>query len=499
MWLHIPKTSYPSTQVEEDSTLDLSWLFPMLEQSVMWREKSRQSQSWSRALKTNSWMMPLFGQIPQPSMANLGLEKWIGSLEDSPANHGQLQEKEKEKKTKDGFGMTSSKSLCRYDQKDSSWKTFQVSLLDMELTPYSESFPKWGSMQNGEVLEQEISVPVTEENEYSSWLQEKKLTADSMTFWATPKSFDQSSQRELTNGENVSHSTGTKYGIFLSQQATQNWTTPTATNISNRSEEAMERRKKFRMSIGRTTVPPGNLSEQVTQENWMTPTAYEQRGEPKRKDLLGNQVKQNWATPTTMNNENYPETNMEKRNSLSLGSQASMWGTPNARDWKDTVNTVPPSVKKGKRGKTVGMSVAEALENWQTPNTRDTRRGCNQRQLVHDADKMMENWQTPMASDPTKYRFTGNTQASNNLEIQSRKKSTSQASHQAQTQKNGKTSSENTQDSPQPWKNLRLNPMFVEWLMGWPLGYTELTDLEYSEMESYHFKQRMHLLFLLGE
>ena len=489
MWMHIPKESYPSTQEEEDSTLDLEWLFPMLEQSVMWREKSRQSQSWSRALKTNSWMMPLFGQIPQPLIAKHGLEKWIGSLEDSPVNHGQLQEEGKESKTKDGSGMTSANSFAHYDQKESSWKTYQASLLDMELIPYSDHFPKWGMMQDGEVLEQEMSELPTGENVYS--------------YWRTSQASDgEGGTKEMREGVN------SRYKLRdHSANVVANWTTPTATNISNRSEEAMERRKKFRMSIGRTTVPPGNLSEQVTQENW--------------------------ATPTTMNNENYPETNMEKRNSLSLGSQASMWGTPNARDWKDTVNTVPPSVKKGKRGKTVGMSVAEALENWRTPaardwkgsgpnhkiegtldyqtehklqdpnwmtpNTRDTRRGCNQRQLVHDADKMMENWQTPMASDPTKYRFTGNTQASNNLEIQSRKKSTSQASHQAQTQENGKTSSENTQDSPQPWKNLRLNPMFVEWLMGWPLGYTELTDLEYSEMESYHFKQLTHLKHLLKQ
>ncbi len=68
-----------------------------------------------------------------------------------------------------------------------------------------------------------------------------------------------------------------------------------------------------------------------------------------------------------------------------------------------------------------------------------------------------------------------------------------------QTQKNGNQSSENTQDSPQPWKNLRLNPMFVEWLMGWTLDYTGLTDSEYLETESYLSRQRMHLQFLLED
>jgi hypothetical protein len=39
--------------------------------------------------------------------------------------------------------------------------------------------------------------------------------------------------------------------------------TPTATEIGMRSPKAMEKRKKYRESIGRKTVPPGNLLEQI--------------------------------------------------------------------------------------------------------------------------------------------------------------------------------------------------------------------------------------------
>jgi hypothetical protein len=41
------------------------------------------------------------------------------------------------------------------------------------------------------------------------------------------------------------------------------WLTPTATDIATRSEEALQKRKEYRKSIGRTTTPPGNLAEQV--------------------------------------------------------------------------------------------------------------------------------------------------------------------------------------------------------------------------------------------
>ena len=61
------------------------------------------------------------------------------------------------------------------------------------------------------------------------------------------------------------------------------WLTPTAMDIGTRSKESMERRKKYRTSIGRTTVPPGNLAEQVqygmpTVNMFPTPTASDIEG-----------------------------------------------------------------------------------------------------------------------------------------------------------------------------------------------------------------------------
>ena len=35
----------------------------------------------------------------------------------------------------------------------------------------------------------------------------------------------------------------------------------------------------------------------------------------------------------------------------------------------------------------------------------------------------------------------------------------------------------------------KLNPMWVEWLMGWPLGWTDLKPLE---MDKFHFVQQQH-------
>ena len=318
MWLYIPndKRTSACTRVEADSISVSDERIQQLAVSFTWRETSKPPRSWLTILKRDSWMQHLYGLIPEPSIADRLLEKWIGSLEDSPVNHGQLQEEGKENKTKDGSGMTSVNSFAHYDQKESSWKTYQASLLDMELIPYSDHFPKWGMMQDGEVLEQEMS--------------------------------------ELPTGENV-------YSYWRTSQASD--------------------------------------------------------------------------------------------------------GEGGTKEMREGVNS---------RYKLRDHS-ANVVANWATPQARDHNEGITKETLTRKDGKLRND----------------------RVEVQG--KILLDSIHQAQTQNNGQTSSENTQNSPQPWKNLRLNPMFVEWLMGWPLGYTELTDLEYSEMESYHFKQRMHLLFLLGE
>ena len=74
------------------------------------------------------------------------------------------------------------------------------------------------------------------------------------------------------------------------------WNTPTCTNVGERSEEAFERKKKYRESIGRKTVPPGGLAEQVGLL-WPTPTASDNRDRGRwenpaiqRRVALGKQV-----------------------------------------------------------------------------------------------------------------------------------------------------------------------------------------------------------------
>ncbi|MGB5052278.1 MAG: hypothetical protein WBO46_25235 [Caldilineaceae bacterium] len=70
-------------------------------------------------------------------------------------------------------------------------------------------------------------------------------------------------------------------------------------------------------------------------------------------------------------------------------------------------------------------------------------------------------------------------------------------SPQAQAIRDGSTSSPDGLTSPR----LRLNPNFVDWLMGWPVKATstDLTASDAEEMELWRCNLDSHLCNLLGE
>ena len=59
-------------------------------------------------------------------------------------------------------------SFAKYDPDSCSWKTHQCSLLG-GLTEYSETWPRWGSMRNGECWERPMLAHLTNETEFGLW------------------------------------------------------------------------------------------------------------------------------------------------------------------------------------------------------------------------------------------------------------------------------------------------------------------------------------------
>jgi len=118
---------------------------------------------------------------------------------------------------------------------------------------------------------------------------------------------------------------------------------------------------------------------------------------------------------------------------------------------------------------------------WPTPNTSD-QYNPNLKDN-HDINKdylrgVAETWPTATTRDwkgsgPTVIRQDGKSRLSHLDYLAER----SQFGHQAPTiQMDGNESSENDQTLPQPSPK-RLNPSFVEWMMGVPIGWTSLKPL----------------------
>jgi hypothetical protein len=120
-----------------------------------------------------------FGMMFKPLTETLGEELLMLYREDFHAKTSLPQAKEQ--------GLTESGQECgkkwqgsfaKYDQSSCSWKTHQCSFIE-ELTEFSQTWPTWGSMRNGECWErQTLELNITE--------REFGLLPDNEKFFHTP-------------------------------------------------------------------------------------------------------------------------------------------------------------------------------------------------------------------------------------------------------------------------------------------------------------------------
>ena len=91
------------------------------------------------------------------------LDNMMSSQEASPAKTSVWQEEKKELQNNPDqvYFTNSSESYAWYDQSSLSWKTWQRSLIT-DWTSFSESFPKQGMMQNGQLYLQVHWEPPTD-------------------------------------------------------------------------------------------------------------------------------------------------------------------------------------------------------------------------------------------------------------------------------------------------------------------------------------------------
>jgi len=160
---------------------------------------------------------------------------------------------------------------------------------------------------------------------------------------------------------------------------------------------------------------------------------------------------EDWPTPQA---ENFRQRSGERSGEMGLDRMAK-WATLTSRDWKDGANTEVP----------VNGLLGRQVTRWSTPSA-----------AMHNDGESVESWRTRQKRLKEK-KINGNG-AGEPLTIQVKA-----SSLRNPDQTSGDTS------------QMRLNPLFVEWLMGLPKGWTAFEPLE---TESYLCKLRWHLESLVG-
>jgi hypothetical protein len=274
----------------------------------------------------------------------------------------------------DGSGPSSHGSFAWWDLDTSSWRTFQVSLLEPGCPRYSETWPRAGMTRSGTASRRPQSVPLTSVTESSSW--------------PTP-----------TVGGNYNRAGASpKAGDGLST-AVARWPTPQA------------------YSHGPDSNPPG-ITKLDIEVRGMYPTPA--------------------ATSYGTNQGGAAGRVGKVRPSLETMAQHNLWPTPAAADSERSSETYM-------RG---NPTLLGAVRMWPTPTAQDAKNDAGPSQWGRNSDPLnvaVKRWPTPKARD---YRG---------------------ASPAGQLR--------NSPDLPEQVGG-QLNPMWVEWLMGFPAGWT---DLEPSE------------------
>ena len=153
------------------------------------------------------------GLTSAPSIQNLGVEKWISSLEDSHASHIQWRETSSEKMTQENSAERSSESPTGLDFQTSFLKMFQESC-DSTTKTSDQDFKAWATPLRKDSLRRRKQAHLTEDKGSSSWPtpQNKDYKRENLPAWEARQ------QRKAKEGINLQQN--------LCIATLKNWPTP---------------------------------------------------------------------------------------------------------------------------------------------------------------------------------------------------------------------------------------------------------------------------------
>lgn len=391
--------------------------------SLLVRSKLSPVRTWSAKWKRDSWTQHLSGRILNPSQASSFATAWTSLWAVIPASHSLQPASDSAQTTHATYGPS---SVSRSDSSGPDTASSKTSM----------GTSRWDSPQSSAIWKKMVT---EQRGEYSQRLKSARLTSENGC-------------SSLPLGE-------------------MRWCTPVA-NDDNKSPEA---HLAMKVRNGRTSGVITSLTVQMKAASWLTPRAVEVESDPKFVERMGDrsegcyaslshQMKAiDWPTPRasaiTCGDSNFEQRKADgKVSTPKLGTAVLNWPTCSTRDWKDTPGMATTATNPDGSNRSRLDQLPRAVAAWPTPDVSD-RRGPNSKQqglsncVYGQADQakdsiagsLPEQWRTP--SDPSK---RGGAQ-------------------DAETRK-AQGHTVNLED--QVYKQGKLNPRWVETLMGLPVGWT---------------------------
>lgn len=362
------------------------------------------------------------GTMSEHSTPNPGLVPWISSVADSPARISAQRERGRDWTESEAFfSGKSSGLLAKFDHNSFSWKTSQLLLLKpREAQQWLGPLPAWGMIVDGECYQLPTLAHRTKENVGG--------------YWPTPTVTGNHNRKgaSLTSADGL-------------ETAVKKFPTPLASDAEK--------------------VGQGNLTDFVRQEakRYPTPTAMDAAGFCGKPDkgrtgpnsgrtLTGKVLEMEGQGPHAVR---YP-TPMNHRGDLDGGSNSRQAFRERETPQKDQMEMFPTP------------SAAAAIQGVNQP---DGKRGQT---LLGAAQG--QKWPTPTASDGEK---SGEIYGKGDLKLSGAVKKFPTPT--ARDHKSGKASQAPMERNARPLSEViggSLNPPWVEWLMGYPIGWTGLRGLE---------------------
>ena len=493
MWIR-PKQLHTLDFVPDTEALNLdsSESSQICAQSLFVRSKPSPARTWLLKWKRDSWSQHLFGRILNPSLGNHFVTAWTSLLVATHANHSAQQESDSAQKTQDIFGPTSQAEFAFSDPSSASSRTSKdISASDSEKS--LENWNQWVTKCRGEYSLRVKSAHLTRGNECSSWptirASEYKdvgpvgskshdhmlgkgylcavVTQDAAN-WPTPAVMDTtggSYKTEWKDGRAVSYHNHAQenpvaYGAKLSDAvkhglpAPANPSTlgsrqglwPTARSLDGSVNESLEtwtarhhRKEAEGINLHRP-LPIAVMQEQNKQlwptitahtpdmesngpnghsgtylagavkaaEAWPTPTAisrvrdeetmqkclkFRQSNGKTSVPLYLEEKVQQWATPQASDPEHSGPNQRSSSGRPALPAQAMQWATP--RSGKTTDENPETWAKRQEKGDVATMPLTAQVKCWGTPTARDHKSGRgNEEREYKELTPMVERTQS---------------------------------------------------------------------------------------------------------